>query len=280
MIAVLAVLGAALRPGPGSPGGVTAGASDPAAPRTRAPIGTPAGATSPTPAGATSPTPAGAPSPTPDGTPAGATSPTPNGTPDGTPAGASDPGTARSLDELLDLLPVRPEVRRGYDRSLFELWIDADGDGCNTRREVLIEEAVVAPAVAGRCQLTGGRWRSLYDGIETTDSGTFDIDHVVPLAEAWDSGAFAWTPDQRTAFANDLGVPWSLIAVSATSNRAKSDGDPADWMPPLASVRCLYVADWLAIKVRWSLALDRRERDFLGPIARACPDRMPVVPAP
>lgn len=178
------------------------------------------------------------------------------------------------------MIPVRTEARTGYRRSLFRLWIDADGDGCNTRKEVLIDEAVDAPLVSGHCFLTDGRWHSLYDGIETTDSRTFDIDHVVPLAEAWDSGASAWAPDRRTAFANDLGVPWSLIAVSATSNRAKADGDPADWMPPLVSVRCTYLADWLAIKVRWNLGMDARERDFIEPIARGCPDRRPVVPVP
>lgn len=185
-----------------------------------------------------------------------------------------------SLVTLLDLLPVRPEDRTGYERSLFVLWIDADGDGCNTRREVLIDEAIVAPVVSGRCQLSGGRWHSLYDGLETTNAATFDIDHVVPLAEAWDSGASAWTPDRRKRFANDLDVPWSLLAVSATSNRAKSDRDPADWMPPLTEVRCTYVASWLAIKVRWDLAIDARERDALAPLAGTCPDTMPIVAAP
>jgi len=190
------------------------------------------------------------------------------------------PGTVLSLPSLLDLLPVRAEDRTGYKRALFVHWIDADGDGCDTRREVLIEEAIVAPKVTAGCHLAGGRWHSLYDGLETTNPSTFDVDHVVPLAEAWDSGASAWTADRRMRFANDLGVPWSLIAVSATSNRAKSDGDPADWLPPLAGVRCEYAADWLAIKVRWNLAIDPRERAVLEPMARDCPDTMQVLPAP
>lgn len=83
------------------------------------------------------------------------------------------------------------EVRTGYDRALFPHWIDADGDGCDTRREVLIAEAVEPPSIGAGCYLTGGRWLSLYGGIETTDPGTFDLDHVVALAEAWDSGASA-----------------------------------------------------------------------------------------
>lgn len=198
----------------------------------------------------------------------------------GTAPPASTLETGRSLLGILELLPVRPEDRTGYQRSLFVLWTDADGDRCNTRSEVLIEEAVLPPSVGPGCRLTGGRWRSLYDGFETSNPARLDIDHVVPLAEAWDSGASAWTADRRTRFANDLGVSWSLVAVSASSNRAKGDRDPADWMPPLAAVRCTYVADWLAVKVRWSLAIDAREHDFLDPIARACPAVDVAIPAP
>ncbi len=210
-----------------------------------------------------------------------ASSPPPAGSPAPTTSMAAvAPGTVLGLTGLLDLLPVRAEDRTGYDRSLFVHWIDADGDGCDTRREVLIEEAVVPPRVTAGCHLSGGRWHSPYDGLATTKSSTFDVDHVVPLAEAWDSGASAWTPDRRMRFANDLGVPWSLIAVSASSNRAKSDGDPADWLPPLAGVRCEYVAGWLAVKVRWNLVIDARELEALKPLARECPDTMPVAPVP
>ncbi|MBF8289487.1 MAG: hypothetical protein HW391_455 [Chloroflexi bacterium] len=187
---------------------------------------------------------------------------------------------AGSLATLLDLLPVQAEERTGYDRSFFVHWIDTDGDGCDTRREVLIEEAVVAPIVGNDCRLSGGRWHSLYDDIETTTPGDFDIDHLVPLAEAWDSGASGWTEARRTAFANDLGVPWSLIAVTATSNRAKSDGDPADWQPPLVSVQCRYAADWIAVKVRWALAIDPIERAVLASYSTTCPDTRSIVLAP
>jgi len=123
-------------------------------------------------------------------------------------------GSELRLDQLLAMLTVATEDRTGYDRSLFRHWIDADGDGCNTRREVLIDEAVVPPTVGGGCSLIGGRWVSLYDGLVLTDAGKLDIDHVVALAEAWDSGASAWSADRRMRFANDLDVGWSLIAVS------------------------------------------------------------------
>lgn len=185
-----------------------------------------------------------------------------------------------SLPELLALLQTTGEVRTGYDRSLFPHWIDADGDGCNTRREVLIDEAVVPPSIGADCHLTGGQWLSLYDGVETTDAGTFDIDHVVALAEAWDSGASAWSLDRRTRFANDLDVEWSLIAVSANSNRSKSDQDPANWLPPSVSARCDYLAMWLAVKVRWSLSIDAAERTAIDNDVTGCSQRMPVELAP
>ena len=199
----------------------------------------------------------------------------------GTPAPSLLPPAGQlSLPELLALLQVAGEVRTGYDRALFPQWIDADGDGCDTRREVLITEAIDPPTIGAGCYLTGGRWLSLYDGFETADPSTFDVDHVVALAEAWDSGASGWSLDRRTRFANDLGVEWSLIAVTASSNRSKSDRDPANWMPPLASTHCEYLAMWLAVKVRWSLSVDATERAAIDGGITGCPQHMPVVLAP
>ncbi|HXI45087.1 MAG TPA: HNH endonuclease family protein, partial [Candidatus Acidoferrales bacterium] len=154
-------------------------------------------------------------------------------------------GTSETLAQLVALLRVAPEHRDGYQRSLFVHWIDADGDGCDTRREVLIAEAVIAPSVGARCALTGGRWFSLYDGLFFTDSSKLQIDHVVALAEAWDSGAWTWTPDRRKAYANDLDVPWPLIAVSGTTNQSKSDKDPAEWLPPAPAAECPFLSAWI-----------------------------------
>jgi hypothetical protein len=100
---------------------------------------------------------------------------------------------------------------------------------------------------------------------------------MVPLAEAWDSGARRWTAATRQAFANDLGASWVLIAVSAGSNRAKSDQDPADWLPPEADALCSYLGDWLAVKARWSLSVDPRERTALEGLIRNCPGTRRVV---
>ena len=146
---------------------------------------------------------------------------------------------------------VAGETRRGYDRDKFRHWVDADGDCRDTRDEVLADESLTA--VSG-CDVQQGRWRSYYDGVVVRDSSAFDVDHLVPLAEAWDSGAKRWTAGTRRAFANDLGDARSLVAVTASSNRSKSDQDPAEWLPELD--RCRYVREWTAVKLRWSLSVN------------------------
>jgi hypothetical protein len=107
------------------------------------------------------------------------------------------------------------------------------------------------------------RWHSGYDGVITTDACTVEIDHLVALKEAWDSGAHGWTANRRRAFANDLGDPRSLRAVSARSNRSKSDRDPAEWLPPKGSFHCASATQWVVVKVRWHLAADGAEEQAL-----------------
>ncbi len=183
-----------------------------------------------------------------------------------------------TLAELVDGLVVTPEHLEGYERDLFPLWTDDDGDGCNTRYEVLIAEAVVAPTVSGSCDLTGGTWLSPFDGVELHDATEIQIDHLVALAEAWYSGAFAWTTEQRERFANDLGVPWALNAVSPEANQAKGSDDPAEWLPPLPSAVCPYAEAWVGTKVRWGLAIDPAEKAALEALAQRCSDMRITVP--
>ncbi|WP_407549083.1 HNH endonuclease family protein [Streptomyces sp. Pv4-95] len=177
-----------------------------------------------------------------------------------------------SLHDAIEALPQAAESREGYERTKFKHWIDEDKDGCNTRAEVLLAEAVTEPTINAGCKLTGGTWLSYYDETVVEGPSGLDIDHMVPLAEAWDSGASQWTPERRQAYANDLGAERSLVAVTAKTNRSKSDQDPAEWMPPAPAARCTYLSDWVGTKLRWLLTVDRSERDTLRELAAPCED--------
>ncbi|WP_412079406.1 HNH endonuclease family protein (plasmid) [Streptomyces xanthophaeus] len=172
----------------------------------------------------------------------------------------------------VSVLQLATEDRTGYQRTSFRHWNagDVPADGCNTRQEVLLSEAVDYPEIGPGCALSGGMWVSYYDEVSVTDAARLDIDHMVPLAEAWDSGASSWTAQRREAYANDQGQPSSLVAVTARSNRAKADRDPAEWLPPSAEALCRYGAEWTATKLRWGLAVDELERDRLLDIAAGC----------
>ncbi|MEV0695900.1 HNH endonuclease family protein [Streptomyces sp. NPDC050388] len=179
------------------------------------------------------------------------------------------------LAEAVAGLPVDVENRDGYTRDAFRHWNAGDdpADGCNTRSEVLISEAVEPPTVGPGCRLTGGTWWSYYDQTWVTSASGLDIDHMVPLAESWDSGASAWTAKRREAYANDQGSPTSLVAVTARSNRSKADHDPAKWLPPAAEVHCRYVAEWVGTKLRWALTVDEIEVAVLRDAAAGCPEQ-------
>ncbi|MEU2770978.1 HNH endonuclease family protein [Streptomyces diastaticus] len=176
------------------------------------------------------------------------------------------------IDAAVAALQTADESRTGYSRTKFKHWTSGDNptDGCNTRQEVLIDEAVTAPAVGPRCTITGGTWLSYYDEVTVEGARGLDIDHLVPLAEAWDSGASAWTAARREAYANDQGQATSLVAVTARTNRSKSDQDPAEWLPPAPGALCRYGAEWTATKLRWNLTIDELEKTALLDIASSC----------
>jgi len=175
------------------------------------------------------------------------------------PGGVAADGTILAL-ELLQAIVIENERGEGYSRSLFRHWSDLDRDGCNTREEVLIRQSATRAQVDPYgCTVVTGDWLSLYDGIRTDNPGDLDIDHVVALKEAWDSGAWDWSSRARELFANDLTDERSLIAVTSGSNRSKSDKDPSNWMPPDDADWCRYLGDWVSIKYRWNLAMDSSE---------------------
>ena len=177
-------------------------------------------------------------------------------------------------------LVVSDDKTTGYNRSAFKHWIDADKNGCNTRAEVLIQEAIVKPKIGPKCKLTGGKWISAYDGKTITNASQLDVDHMVPLAEAWRSGAWKWSAAQRQAFANDLENSEALIAVTLSTNRSKGDKDPALWMPSID--QCTYIQNWISIKSKYSLTADTKEAEKLNSVFATCnfADTTAVVPMP
>lgn len=176
------------------------------------------------------------------------------------------PSKAAAQSEL-DALTVQAEgASSPYDRELFPHWITADG--CTTRETVLKRDGE-GVEVGSDCYPTSGSWYSEYDGETRTAPGDLHIDHVVALSEAWDSGASEWTTDRRQDFANDLTGP-QLIAVTAEVNISKSDHDPAEWVPPLASKRCAYAKMWIHSKARWDLSIDSAEKTALQPLLDSC----------
>lgn len=178
-------------------------------------------------------------------------------------ATAAPPGipTTATAQSQLDALPVEAEgPMTGYDRDDFPHWSPVEGN-CNTRESVLERDGEGVES-GNDCYPTTGSWYSEYDGDSFTEAGDLDIDHVVPLAEAWRSGADDWSEADREAFANDLRGP-QLIAVSASSNRSKGDRDPSAWWPQEADYRCTYAKMWVSTKYRWGLALQTAEKTAL-----------------
>ena len=162
-------------------------------------------------------------------------------------------------------LPVASETRAGYDRDKFRLWVDANGDCQDTRDEVLDAESRVH--VSG-CDITRGRWLSYYDNRTWRNSSDVDIDHMVPLAEAWDSGARRWNANTRERYANDLRDRRTLVAVTDNVNQSKGDQDIAEWLPERS--HCRYVQEWVVVKTRWSLKVNRTEKHTARRLADHC----------
>jgi hypothetical protein len=200
------------------------------------------------------------------------------------PPAARPPSTARGGDEggldaqtldaaadALALIRVEPERRQGYERDDWPHWWDVDGNCLNTREEVLVAESL-RPAVLSRdgCSVREGLWLDPYTGRRHTVPREVDIDHVVALQEAHDSGGWAWDRERRAAFANDLSDPRTLIAVGSSANREKGAKGPEDWLPPDPAGRCGYIVDWIAIKLRWELSMDEREHRAAGTVLAAC----------
>jgi hypothetical protein len=179
-----------------------------------------------------------------------------------------DPPSASTAATQLASLTVKTEgSTSGYSRDLFPHWITQSGS-CDTREQVLKRDGT-GVTVDSSCQPTAGRWYSVYDSTYVETSSGVDIDHIVPLAEAWKSGANAWTTARRQEFANNLTIA-QLIAVSASSNRSKGDSDPSEWQPPNASVHCIYAREWIWVKYTYGLSLQSAEKTALQQMLGTC----------
>ncbi|MFF3345478.1 HNH endonuclease family protein [Streptomyces sp. NPDC002779] len=177
------------------------------------------------------------------------------------------PVSAATARSYLASLTVTAEDRTGYNRDLFPHWITQSG-ACNTR-EVVLKRDGTNVVQDSACAATSGSWYSPYDGATWSAASDVDIDHLVPLAEAWDSGADSWTTSRRQAFANDLTRP-QLIAVTDNVNQAKGDQDPATWMPSRTAYRCTYVRAWVQTKYYYGLSVDSAEKSALTSHLSAC----------
>jgi Protein of unknown function (DUF1524) len=143
----------------------------------------------------------------------------------------------------------------------FGSWIDEDKDGQNTRAEVLIDESKI-PVKFKTSQnrlVISGLWLCPFTGLTISNASMLDIDHIVPLKEAWLSGASNWTKTKRVQFANHLSDPNHLIAVYKKANRSKGARDPAHWLPTNTNFIVEYLQIWVKIKNDWSLDMDTVE---------------------
>jgi hypothetical protein len=250
--AVLALTGCA-----GPVGATTAGPPDDPAPATAAP------SAAPVPAGTADP-----PEP-----PASATAPA-----------ASTGGGPATAAAALETLAVKGRApRAGYDREQFgPAWQDVDGNGCDTRNDVLARDLVDVVHRAGSdgCTVLSGTLLDPYTAT-TIDfvrgpatSSDVQVDHVVALSDAWQKGARQLDAGTRARFAND---PLNLLAVDGPTNQAKGDGDAATWLPPNRAFRCDYVARQIAVKAGYGLWVTAAEKDAMGQVLGECPGQ--VVPA-
>lgn len=197
------------------------------------------------------------------------------------PVVAPESATGASSPAVAGLRVAEPDPGRPrYDRDEWQPrgWSDADGDGCNTRAEVLMAESTTPAVVEGRCRVAAGTWRDPYTGRSTSSPAELQIDHLVALADAHRSGGWAWPAERKVTFANDLVDPEALNAVWGPENERKADDGPDRWLPPEASYRCAYVAAYGRIKARWDLSVTPAQAAAIAATSARCAG--PAAPVP
>ncbi|MFD9540880.1 DUF1524 domain-containing protein [Streptomyces sp. NPDC060022] len=187
-----------------------------------------------------------------------------------TPAQAAlpTPVSAATARSYLASMPATAESHGStYDRALFPHWITISGT-CDTRETVLKRDGS-GVVTDSSCAATSGSWYSPYDGATWHAASDLDIDHMVPLSEAWASGAWAWSTSQRQNFANDRTRP-QLLAVTDNVNQSKGDQDPGTWWPSVTSYKCTYARAWVQVKYYYGLKVDSTEKSALSSVLNGC----------
>jgi hypothetical protein len=186
---------------------------------------------------------------------------------DGAPGNNAPIVNSDATAQLAGLAVAPWTAMTGFSRDRFPHWVQ-QGGGCDTRETVLRREGQ-GVVTGANCEVTQGTWVSVYDGLSVTDPKSLDIDHMVPLGNAWRTGAKDWTDQHRSEFANDLTRP-QLLAVTATTNRSKGDQDPAHWKPPRHEYWCTYAQRWVAVKSYWKLWVTAEEKQALQDMLGTC----------
>ncbi len=218
-------------------------------------------------------------------------------TPSPVPATATRVPPRAAASTLPPIATIRPDLPP-YNRAEWGSWIDADDDCQNTRQEVLIEESLITVTfkTTRQCDVATGQWFGVFTATTVTVPGELDIDHLVPLKQAHDSGGWAWVTERKRRYANSLDDPDHLIAVTASANRSKGSRGPEAWKPANRSYWCEYATDWVRVKNTWGLSVTPAEAGALQemlatcgadsqpqPTAAAVPAQVPsptVTPAP
>lgn len=202
-----------------------------------------------------------------------------------TPIG-SGPQRGTALAAIAALTVKGRAPKTGYSRERFgPAWSDTDGNGCDQRDDVLRRD--LTHKTYDGCEVLSGRLRDPYTGRVIgfhrglRSSAAVQIDHVVALSDAWQTGAQKWRPAKRLRFANDT---LNLLAVDGPTNESKGDGDTATWLPPRKSFRCSYVAHQVAVKKTYGLWVTSAERSAMRRVLTGCPSmKLPVrarIPSP
>jgi hypothetical protein len=199
--------------------------------------------------------------------------PDPGATPDVGRTAAPAPQGAMAQDVLATLAVKGRAPMTGYSREAFgPAWLDANRNGCDERNDILARD--LRDWTQANCRILTGTLPDPYTTQTLTyvygDGTLIDIDHVVALGNAWASGAYRWPIRRRAALATD---PLNLLAVDASANRQKGDGDAATWLPPDKAFRCAYVARQVAVKAKFGLSVTAPEKAAITRVLATCPDQ-------